>query len=70
MTINWKAAGLEPLPYSPGHTCPDYDDLWSMLESTYNTLAHLRAHTAIAAMHDLSMIKDLPEQTIDYPIAA
>jgi len=50
-----------PRPYSLD--CPDYDALWSALERTYNTLAHLRAHTAIAAMHDLTLIADLPDTT-------
>ena len=54
---------MNDLPLPLNRNCPDYDALWSALERTYNTLAHLRAHTAIAAMHDLSLIKDLPYTT-------
>ena len=50
-----------PRPYSLD--CPDYDALWRALEATAQRLAHLRAHTAIAAMHDLTLITDLPDTT-------
>ena len=54
---------MNDLPRPTVLVCPDYDALWHALERTYNTLAHLRAHTAIAAMHDLRMIEDLPYTT-------
>ena len=54
---------MNDLPLPLNRNCPDYDALWSALERTYNTLAHLRAHTAIAAMHDLTLIQDLPYTT-------
>ena len=50
-----------PRPYSLD--CPDYDALWRALEATVLRLAHLRARTAIAAMHDLTLIADLPDTT-------
>ena len=50
-----------PLPLS--RECPDYDALWRDLAATALRLAHLRAHTAIAAMHDLTLITDLPYTT-------
>ena len=57
---------MNDLPVPLDRNCPDYDALWRALERTYNTLAHLRAHTAIAAMHDLSLISDLPDTTEIY----
>ena len=54
---------MNDLPRPTVLVCPDYDALWSALEATALRLAHLRAHTAIAAMHDLTLISDLPYTT-------